>query len=65
MDVLTAQDFRRAGLQFARDDAVHVVVSYKSSGGRRITFYRWDEVSRDFTEGVADEGVPSPQINKS
>ena len=25
-DVQTAQDFRRAGLQFARDDAIRVVV---------------------------------------
>lgn len=33
-------------------DAVHVVVSYKSSGSRRITFYRWDEGKRDFIEGV-------------
>lgn len=38
-------------------DAVHVVVSFKSSGSRRITFYRWDEASRDFIEGVADEGT--------
>lgn len=37
-------------------DAMHVVVSYKSNGSRRITFYRWDEPLRDFLEGVADEG---------